>query len=110
MHADELVEYDTALRKLYGDFSGAVQSEGTIKINGMKNFDLPYLVDPHKKPSWTILGYMTMVAIPAVLTIAIAFAQEARLTVYVLIVTCFLFALLLIPRLRRPLLRFFQQE
>jgi hypothetical protein len=110
MPAEELFGYDAALRKLYDQISEAAQREGTIKINGMKSFDLPYLVDHHKRPSWKILGYMTMVAIPAILTIAVAFAQEARLAAVALVVTCLLFALLLIPRLRRPLLKFFQQE
>jgi hypothetical protein len=47
----------------------------------MKNFDLPYLVDPH------------------ILTIALAFASEARLAAIVFIATCLVFTSLLAPRI-----------
>jgi hypothetical protein len=110
MSAEEFPKYDTALRKLYDEISCAVQAKGIVSVNGMKNFDLPYLVDPHRSQNWKIFVYMIMVAFPAILTIALAFASEARLAATVFIATCLVFTSLLIPRIRNPLLKFFQLE
>ena len=76
----------------------------------MKNFDLPYLVEPGSRISVSLVGYITLIALPAVLTIALAFQQEWRLTASVAVVTAIIFSLALIPRCRRVLLKFFQLE
>jgi hypothetical protein len=90
MSAEGFSKYDTALRKLHDEISCAIQAKSLVSVSDMKNFDLPYLVDPH------------------ILTIALAF--EARLAAVVFIATCLVFTSLLIPRIRNPLLKFFQLE
>jgi hypothetical protein len=92
MSAEGFSKYDNALRKLYDEISCAIQAKSLVSVSGMKNFDLPYFVDPH------------------ILTIALAFASEARLAAIVFITTCLVFTSLLVPRIRNPLLKFFQLE
>jgi hypothetical protein len=57
-----------------------IDAERIIKINGMKNLDLPYVVDPQNRPPLNVIHFMILVAIPAVLTIVVSLAQETRLT------------------------------
>jgi hypothetical protein len=100
---------ESALSKLQ-EISAYLSREKLVKINGMKNLNLPYMVDPHNRPPLTVIHFLILVAIPAVLTILISLAQETALTVSVLAISCALYALLLIPRFRLRLLKLFEQE
>lgn len=110
MRSDEFSSYETALTKAFDQTAAFIRSEKTIKINGMKNLELPYIVEPGSKVSASLIGYVMLVALPAILTIAVAIEQETRLTAAIAVITAVLFCLLLIPKIRGPLLRFFQLE
>jgi hypothetical protein len=106
----EFERYRDGVLSKFKEISDFLEHEDLVKINGMKNLELPYVVDPHNTPPLNMIHFMILVAIPAVLTIAVSLAQETRVTVAVLAVSCIVYASLLIPRFRRPLLRLFEQE
>lgn len=110
MAAVEFERYRDGVLAKFSEISNFLEHEDLVKINGMKNLELPYVVDPHNAPPLNMIHFMILVAIPAVLTIAVSLAQETRLTIAVLAISCIAYASLLIPRLRRPLLRLFEQE
>ena len=106
----EFERYRNGVLSKFAEISGFLDREKLVKINGMKDLELPYVVDPHNTPPLNTIHFMILVAIPAVLTIAVSLAQETRLTMAVLAISCITYASLLIPRFRRPLLRLFEQE
>jgi hypothetical protein len=106
----EFEQYRDGVLSRFKEISDFLGHETLVKINGMKNLELPYVVDPHNMPPLNTIHFMILVAIPAVLTIAVSLAQETRVTVAVLAMSCIVYASLLIPRFRRPLLRLFEQE
>lgn len=110
MKPKELAKYRSKLSTTFRTVSDFIEREKTIKINGMKNLDLPYIVDPYKRPPLSALHFIIMVAVPAVLTIVVSLAQETRLTLGVLAFSCTIYAILLVPRFRHRLLKFFQLE
>jgi hypothetical protein len=110
MAAEKYSEYERVIVKSFDEIKEYVRATKTIKINGMKNFELPYVVEPGSKVSVGFVGYIVLIALPATLTIALAIEQETRLTAAVAIVTGIIFCLTLIPRCRRFVLKFFQLE
>ena len=110
MSVDHYHEYDLVIRETFSQMSLSAQSSKIIKINGMKNLNLPYVVEPKRLVTAGLAGYIAIIAVPAFLTIALAIEQETKLTIVVAIATVGLFMLALIPRCRGILFRFFQLE
>jgi hypothetical protein len=111
MKPKELAKYREKLSSTLQHIIDFIEREATVKINGMKNLDLPYIVDPHKRPPpLSALHFMVLIAFPAVITIAVALAQETELTLVILGVVCVLYALLFVPRVRHMLFKFFRLE
>jgi hypothetical protein len=102
--------YENSLGATFDETETYIRLSKTIKINGMRNFDLPYVVEPGSRPNASLFGYAVLVALPSILTIAIAIEQETRLTIGVAAITALLFGLLLVPKIHKPLLKFFQLE
>jgi hypothetical protein len=103
-------KYEVAIKSAFIEIEDFVRASRLIKINGMKNFELPYTVEPGKPIGVGVIGNMILIALPAIITIALAFEQQTRLTVAIAGATVITFALTLVPRFRRLLLRFFQLE
>jgi hypothetical protein len=110
MKVEEFQDYERAITKSFDQMSSFIRAEKIVKINGMRNLELPYIVQPGSKISASFAGYLVLVALPAILTIAIAIEQETRLTAAVAASAAVVFILVLVPRFRRTLLRFFQLE
>jgi hypothetical protein len=110
MNPEEFERYYAAALKEFDQIKSFIQRQGSVKINGMKNFDLPYVLQSQSDNEIGILGILILVAIPASLTIVFSLMQAVWLTIAVVVASCLVFALLLVPALRRPILRFFQQE
>jgi len=108
MSAELFSEYKTAITKSFVSLSDYARSEKRIKINGMKNFDMPYVLEPASELNIGIVGYATLFALPAILTIIVAFEHDTVVTAASIIGTAILFTLMLIPKFRNPLLKFFQ--
>jgi hypothetical protein len=110
MKPDDFARYrESTLLKLE-KITDFVAGETQVKINGMRNLELPYIVDPHNRPPLSIINFLILIAMPAILTIVVSLAQETKLTLAVIVLSVLLYALLLIPRFRSPILRFFGQE
>ena len=103
-------EYRSRTLSQFKEITDFLSENKEIKINGMRNLELPYVVDPHKVPTFNVIHFMILIAIPAVLTIAVSLAEETRLTLTVLTISCILYSLLFIPQIRQPLLKLFEQE
>jgi hypothetical protein len=110
MTAEVYSKYEEAIKEAFDQIGSFVHASKTIKINGMKNFELPYTVEPGGKIGVGVIGNMTLIALPAILTIALAFEQQTSLTTAVAVATIIIFGIALIPRCRRFLFRFFQLE
>jgi hypothetical protein len=110
MSAEQYAEYRSALTKAFEQTTAFIHSQKIVKINGMKNFELPYIVEPGSKVSAALVGYILLVAFPATLTIALAVEQEARLTILTAMITLLVACLAFIPKIRGTLLRFLQLE
>lgn len=106
----EFKAYEDAAREEFARLEDVVQRKGTVRLNGMKNFDLPYILEAQRPKRMNLMGSMVLVAVPATITIVFAILQSLWLTVVSIGVTGLFFSLLLIPSLRRPLLKFFQLE
>jgi hypothetical protein len=109
MTAQQFDAYRLAADGLLDKVRTAVGAEREIVLNGMKNLDLPFTLDPTPQANPTALFYIALIAIPAAVGIAVAFAQDLWVAI-----TAAALALLIIalfaghPRLRRPLLRAFR--
>jgi hypothetical protein len=110
MNSHEFAIYDEAARKEYDALSSFVADKQFITINGMRNFDLPYVLDPARKPNLNLLGATLLVAVPAALTIVLAVMQAIWIAVVVLAIVVVVFGLAMVPKLRGPILKFFQLE
>lgn len=110
MLADEYSRYERAMRKEYEHLSQVVERAKTITINGMRNFDLLYVLDTPGRPTLNLAGAALLVGIPAVLTIVVSLIQELWITIGTLVVVVLATGLAFIPRFRIPILKFFQLE
>lgn len=102
--------YEIAARAEFERLEEVVQRKGSVRLNGMKNFDLPYILESQRPKRMSMLGSMVLVAVPATITIVFAALQSLWFTVIAVAVTGMAFSLLLVPKLRKPLLKFFQLE
>lgn len=102
-------EYGKATEAALADIENLVAKERTIILNGMKDSDLRTIVSHPAAPDLPVLGYILLLSIPAVVGAAVAFKQDlitastSALVTLLILVIC-----LCVPRLRRPLFRFFQ--
>jgi hypothetical protein len=110
MLPDEFAKYDAAMQKEFDNLKHAVEKAKSVTINGMRDFDLPYVLNSQRQPALNLAGAALLVGIPAVLTIVVSLMQMLWLTVGVLVVVLLATALAFIPRFRLPILKFFQLE
>jgi hypothetical protein len=106
----EYSDYEQSIKTSFDEIAGYVRAEKKIKINGMKNFDMPYIVEPAKRVTISLVGYALLFAFPAIFTIFIAFEHDTFLAAASVTIILVLFGLMLVPKFRTPLLRFFQLE
>jgi hypothetical protein len=110
MRPDQFSKYEKAVTDEFDRLARVVKNAGGVKVNGMRNFDLPYILSRQSEDRPRALGAIILVAIPSAITVTLAFAQEPKLAMWASIATVGVFALVLVPRFRRIVLRFFQQE
>ena len=109
MNASEFDRYSAVANELLDKVRRAVAHEQRIILNGMRNLDLPFSVDPNPPASPSALIYVFLLAVPAAAALAVALVQELWVTVIAVaaaIVTIGVFAIN--PRLRRPLMAAFR--
>lgn len=109
MEPDQFAKYAAVAREVLAETRELIFQQGSIVLNGMKNFDLAYAIDRDNRPDATTLGYIALVAVPIVISIAVAAVQEIWVTlisgaISVAVVLLFAFH----PKLRHWLLRFFR--
>lgn len=109
MTPPEFAAYEAAEEALLARVHVGLSGQQAVVLNGMKNLDLPFTVDPGTPASPAALFYMAMVAVPAAVGVAVAIAQELWVALAAILAAGVLIALFAFhPRLRRPLLRAFQ--
>lgn len=109
MRPEEYRRYLGVSRELRRKIEAAVAGEPRVVLNGMKHLDLAFSVDPAPPASASTLFYIGLAAIPAVVGVAVAFAQEAWVTLASLGAVIGLIAAFAVhPRPRRLLLRAFR--
>ncbi len=109
MSAADHRRYLTASRDLRRRIEAAVAGQQRVVLNGMKHLDLPFSVDPNPPANPSTLFYILLAAIPAVVGVAVAFAQELWVTLASLVGVVAVIALFAIhPKLRRLLMRAFR--
>jgi hypothetical protein len=109
MPSAEFAAYETASSALLAKIRAGVADERRIVLNGMKNLDLPFTVDPHAPASPSAIIYMALIAIPAAVGVAVAAAQELWVALAAAAGAAAIIALFVLhPRLRRPISRAFQ--
>jgi hypothetical protein len=101
--------YETAALGLLAKVRAGVADERRIVLNGMKNLDLPFIIDPNAPAPPSAIIYMALIAIPAAVGVAVAAAQELWVALAAAVAAAAIIALFVLhPRLRRPILRAFQ--
>jgi hypothetical protein len=78
MPKDRFQRYQEIAEQLLNRVQTSASKEKRIVLNGMKNFDLVFSVDPNPPADPSTFFYIGLVAIPAAVGIAVAFAQELR--------------------------------
>jgi hypothetical protein len=109
MTKDRFQRYQKAADGLLKKIQASTAKEKRIILNGMKNLDLVFSVDPNPAADASAFFYIGLLAIPATVGIAVAFTQELRVAAIaasVSIVGIGLFATH--KKLRRLLMRAFQ--
>jgi hypothetical protein len=109
MPKDQFERYQKAADGLLKRIQASTAKEKRIILNGMKNYDLVFSVDPNPAADASALFYIGLLAIPAAVGIAVAFTQELRVAAVaasISIVGIGLFATN--KKLRRLLMRAFQ--
>ncbi len=109
MPKDQFERYQEAADGLLKKIQASTAKEKRIVLNGMKNFDLVFSVDPNPTADASSLFYIGLLAIPAAVGIAVAFTQELRVAAVaasISIVGIGLFAIN--KKMRRLLMRAFQ--
>jgi len=100
---------DAALNALE-DITQAVKKHNMIKLNGMKNLDLIYSVDPNIRPDIRTTGYIAFLFVPVAISIAVGATQEPMITGIAAVFSMAFIAIFLFhPRLYHALISFFQQ-
>lgn len=110
MTPNEFEIYESAAKREFDALVSSSVKKDYITINGMRNFDLPYVLDVARKPTFNVLGAVILLVIPAALTVALALMQDIWISIGVFIIAGGVFGLSLLPRFRGPILRFFQLE
>ena len=109
MRPEDHRRYLTASRELRRKIEAAVAGRSRVVLNGMKQLDLAFSVDPAPPASPSTLFYVGLATIPPVVAVAVAFVQETWVTLAALGGAVGLIAAFAIhPKLRRPLLRAFR--
>lgn len=109
MSAQEFSTYKVAAEGALAKIGRSVGLEKRIALNGMKNLDLQFVVDPNPPVDLGALTYIALLIVPAAVGIAVAFAEERWVTaIAVTIVVVVLAVFTVHPRLRRGLLRLFR--
>lgn len=109
MPRETFAGYAKVAREVLAETREQIFQQDTIILNGMKNFDLAYAIERENRTDANALGYIALVAVPMVISIAVAAVQEAWVTLIsgaVAVALVLLFALH--PRLRRWLVKFFR--
>jgi hypothetical protein len=98
-------ECDDALDEI----TDSVIKDGGVILNGVRDVDFSMMLEPTVKPDFSTVAYILFVAIPAIAGAAVAFKQELWIAgVATATTTACIAVFLLVPRLRRLLIRFFR--
>lgn len=109
MSARDFSTYKTAADEALLRIGRSVGTGKRIALNGMKNLDLQFVVDPNPPVDLGTITYIALIAVPAVVGVAVAFAEERWVTATATVVVVGILAVFAIhPRLRHSLLRLFR--
>jgi hypothetical protein len=109
MTAADFDRYRAVAEVMLEKMRSAIANEPRIVLNGMKNFDLPFSVEPVSPASPSTLFYIAVIAIPAAVGVAVALSQELWVTISAGALAIGLIGVFAVhPRLRRVLMRAFR--
>ena len=104
MPPERLRRYQKVADELLQKIKAGVSKERRIVLNGMKHLDLAFTLDPNPPADPSTLFYIGLLAIPAAVGIAVAFAQELRVAAAAAGLAVVLIALFAMHRKLRNLL------
>jgi hypothetical protein len=109
MTKDQFKRYHEVANELLKKIQTSTAKDKRIILNGMKNFDLVFSVDPNPEADASTLFYIGLLALPATVGVAVAFTQELRVAAVATTISIVLIGLFAAnKRLRRLLMRAFQ--
>lgn len=109
MTKEKYERYRQVSEKLLLKIQSSVAKEKRVVLNGMKNFDLVFSLDPSPRPDPSTLFYVGLIALPAAVGLAVGFAQELKVAAIATTISIIIIALFATNRkLRGLLMRAFQ--
>jgi hypothetical protein len=101
--------YKAVANGLLRKISASVAAERRVILNGMRDLDLPFSLDPRPSPTPSALVYISMITIPMTVGLSVALAQELWVTIAAAAVAIIFIAVFAAhPKLRKPLLKAFR--